>query len=111
MRIAIPLANGLLATHFGHCREFAIIDVNDDKKIEEIQRKPPPQHEPGVLPRWLQELGVDVVIAGGMGQRAQMLFQEAGVDVCVGAKSQSPEEIVAAYLDGSLQTGVNLCDH
>ena len=36
----------------------------------------PPPHEPGVLPGWLHHLGADVIIAGGMGQRAISLFGE-----------------------------------
>ena len=55
MKFAIPLAEGVLCTHFGHCQEFAIIHTEDG----EIKRKElhiPPPHEPGVLPRWLREL-------------------------------------------------------
>ena len=29
MKIAIPLANGQLAMHFGHCEQFALIDVDE----------------------------------------------------------------------------------
>jgi predicted Fe-Mo cluster-binding NifX family protein len=54
---------------------------------------------------------VNVVIAGGMGSRAQMLFTQNGIDVIIGATAGGPEEIVTAYLNGSLQTGANICDH
>ena len=71
----------------------------------------PPPHEPGVLPRWLGQMGCNLIIAGGMGQRAVVMFQQNGVDVIVGAPCQKPEEIVTAYLNGVLQTGGNACDH
>ncbi len=69
MKIAIPTANGKLAMHFGHCELFALIDVNkEEKKICSIETATPPAHEPGVLPRWLHELGAAVIIAGGFGE-------------------------------------------
>jgi len=112
MRIAIPLAQGQLCLHFGHCEEFAIVDVNSqEKRISGIHREVPPPHAPGVLPQWLGQQKVNVVIAGGMGSRAQTLFAENGIQVVTGATAGGPEEIVAAYLSGTLQTGTNICDH
>ncbi len=72
-----------------------------------------PPHEPGLLPRLLSEEGVNVVIAGGMGVRAQDLFSQKGIKVVVGADpaTGSPEDIVRLYLSGSLKTGANVCDH
>ena len=112
MRIAIPVADGALAMHFGHCREFALFDVDDTSRtISGSQYLVPPEHAPGVLPKWLAEKGASVIIAGGMGGRAQGLFAQSGIEVVVGAPSGPPEAIVRAYLDGSLETGGNLCDH
>ncbi len=111
MKVAIPLANGLLAQHFGHCQKFAMIDVDDNQKIAGNQLLDPPPHEPGVLPAWLHEQGANVIIAGGMGARAQQLFQQNDIKVLVGAPADTPENLVSQYLTGSLQTGVNLCDH
>ena len=71
----------------------------------------PPAHEPGVLPRWLGEKGVNIIIAGGMGSRAQNLFAEQNIEVVVGAPAEAPDAIVNAYLAGSLQAGDNICDH
>jgi predicted Fe-Mo cluster-binding NifX family protein len=112
MRIAIPVANGKLAAHFGHCEKFALIDVDRQQRLlldTEIVDAPP--HQPGLLPVWLADRGTKVVIAGGMGQRAQMLFAQKGINVLVGAPSDTPERIVSAYLDGSLKMGENICDH
>jgi predicted Fe-Mo cluster-binding NifX family protein len=112
MKIAIPTAEGKLCMHFGHCQQFALVDVDPDSKtITNTEFKVPPPHEPGVLPRWLGEQGASVIIAGGMGQRAQMLFQQNGVHVVVGAPADAPEQIVQAFLDNTLQAGENVCDH
>ena len=112
MKIAIPLAEGRLSMHFGHCEQFAIVTVDaQDKKILETETLTPPLHEPGVLPRWLHELGAEVIIAGGMGQRAQELFAQNGITVVVGARCQPANEIATDYLSGTLEAGENLCDH
>ncbi len=110
MKIAIPLAEGKLAAHFGHCREFAIIEV-EDNKITKKEVLVPPAHEPGVLPRWLHEQGANIIIAGGMGSRAQALFEEKGIHVLVGAPSLEPGELVKCYLDNTMATGENICSH
>ena len=67
-KIAIPLEEGILCSHFGHCQQFAIIDADGNNVTGETFITPPP-HEPGLLSGWLAEKGVTDVIAGGMGQR------------------------------------------
>lgn len=112
MKIAVPLAAGRLSMHFGHCEEFAILEV--DEQTREILNKSvhqAPSHEPGALPSWLHELGANVIIASGMGQRAQQLFVQSGITVIVGASAEAPEQLVSAYLNGTLQTEGNICDH
>ena len=110
MKFAIPLAEGKLTAHFGHCQEFALVDV-EDNKIKNKETLVPPPHEPGVLPKWLHDQGADVIIAGGMGGRALDLFAQNNIKVIVGASALAPEELVKQYLDNSLQTGGNVCDH
>ena len=112
MKIAIPLAGGKLTAHFGHCEQFAVVDVDGESRTITGQAVlDPPPHEPGVLPAWLAEQGVGVVIAGGMGQRAQGLFNQQNIQVIVGAPSETPERLVSDYLAGTLQVGENVCDH
>jgi ATP-binding protein involved in chromosome partitioning len=112
MRVAIPVCEGVLSMHFGHCEQFAVLDVDPDMKaIVGTTALEAPPHEPGLLPRWLAERGVTLVIAGGMGSRAQQLFSAAGVAVIVGAPSIEPEKVVQGYLAGNLVTGTNVCDH
>jgi predicted Fe-Mo cluster-binding NifX family protein/MinD-like ATPase involved in chromosome partitioning or flagellar assembly len=112
MKIAIPTAEGRLCPHFGHCQQFAIVTLDEaGKTIAGVEYLTPPPHEPGVLPRWLSEQGANVIIAGGMGQRAQMLFDQCGIDVVVGVLAGKPEDIVAAWIDDRLEAGANICDH
>ena len=112
MRYAIPVSGGMVSTHFGHCEQFALIDASKERK--EITRKelvPSPGHQPGLLPAWLAEQGGSVVIASGMGSRAQSLFQQSRIKVVIGALESDPEKAVLSYLDENLDTGDNICDH
>ena len=110
MKFAIPLAEGKLTAHFGHCQEFAMVEV-EDNQIKNKETLIPPPHEPGVLPKWLHDLGANVIIAGGMGARALDLFSQNDIKVIVGASALTPEELVNQYLANTLQTGGNVCDH
>lgn len=109
-RIAIPLENGILCSHFGHCQQFAIIDA-ENKNISGETLVTPPPHEPGLLPAWLAEKGVTDVIAGGMGQRAIDLFNRQNINVFVGAPLKSHTELANDLLNNSLAAGANYCDH
>ena len=111
-RIAIPLAEGKLAQHFGHCEKFVLFDVDEEKKeIVNTTTVSPPAHQPGILPPWLAERGVDMIITGGMGSRAKSLFDAHRIKVVTGAASDEPTTIVNQYLEGTLVTGENICDH
>ncbi len=107
---AIPTVNGKLCQHFGHCEKFAIIETKDQKVINETLIFPP-VHQPGVYPQFLAQQGVSTIISGGMGQRAQDLFSQNNIEVCVGVDTDSPQKLVEKYLSNQLKTGQNLCDH
>ena len=110
MTIAVPVAGGSLSSHFGHCEHFAVFET-EDKNVKDSRLLTPPPHEPGAFPRWLKQQGAEIVIAGGMGQRAQSLFAQEGIQVVVGTADADPQTAVESYLEGNLATGQNLCDH
>ena len=110
MKIAIPTAGGILCSHFGHCEQFALVEVAEGT-ITGITWLTPPPHEQGALPKFLKESGANMIISGGMGWRAQQFFRDFGIEVLIGAPSLQPNEVVTAYLAGTLTTGDNLCDH
>ena len=110
MKFAIPILNGQITAHFGHCEKFAIVETEDNKVINE-ELLTPPVHQPGVYPRFLAGQGVDVIIAGGMGQKAQQLFAQNNIEVYLGIAQGSAAELVENYLSNQLDTGNNLCTH
>ena len=112
MRYAVPISGGKVATHFGHCEQFALIDV-DESKNEIISKEiiPSPGHEPGLLPVLLAEEGVAVVIASGMGSRAQGLFNQNRIEVVINVVGSDPERVVLDHIGGTLEVGDDVCDH
>jgi len=112
MKYAVPISGGVVSAHFGHCEQFAFIEVDETKKqILKKELVNSPGHEPGLLPPWLAEKGVSLVIAGGMGSRAQGLFQQNKIGVITGIMESDPEKAVLSHLNGILATGANICDH
>lgn len=110
--IAVPVEGGRLCTQFGHCEQFALLDLDTrQKKILNSRHIDPPPHQPGLLPRWLHEQGVNLVIVGGTGQRAHGILAQQGIDIIVGAPAESPDSLAQSYLDGTLQAGENTWDH
>jgi ATP-binding protein involved in chromosome partitioning len=108
--IAVPVSGGKLAAHFGHCEQFAFIET-DNNKIIGTEMRTPPAHEPGVIPQWLHDQGANVLIVGGMGEMAQGLLREKGIEVIIGAPMDSPESLANQYLAKTLVAGANICDH
>ena len=110
MKFAIPTLNNEITAHFGHCDKFAIIETTDNVITKE-EILTPPVHQPGSYPKFLAEKGVDVIIAGGMGQKAQVLFTQNNIKVHLGVISGTAKKLVEDHINNQLKTGGNLCDH
>jgi ATP-binding protein involved in chromosome partitioning len=112
MKIIIPTSDGLLNPHFGQSHEFVLLDLDPGgQKVRSTSTLTPPPHQPGVLPRWIADQQADVVITGGLGKRAQLLLEDAGVQVVTGAPSLAPEQVVALWQGGGFSGEENFCDH
>jgi len=110
IKIAVASENEKVTEHFGHCINFNIyyIENNEIAKSESI---PNPGHKPGFLPNYLNDLGVNVIIAGGMGGGAVDIFNEKGIEVIVGATGEA-KKAAQLYLDGALESTGSVChDH
>jgi len=109
MKIAVATEGINVSAHFGRCPEYTIFETTG----QEIDRRtiiPNPGHEPGFLPAYLGQMGVECIIAGGMGPRAQALFDEQNIKTVTGV-SGSVEKAVKNYLAGTLEPGESACDH
>jgi predicted Fe-Mo cluster-binding NifX family protein len=111
-KIALPLQGGHVSGHFGHPEYFALVSVDrDSRQMIEEQYVVPPPHEPGRLPTWLASQAVKVVLAGGIGPHAVDLLQGHGIEVRTGVPPLTVSDAVDLWLDGSLPSGDNTCDH
>ncbi|HUU38810.1 MAG TPA: NifB/NifX family molybdenum-iron cluster-binding protein [Candidatus Desulfaltia sp.] len=109
MKIAISTDSGFVSAHFGRCPTYTIVDIQDGRVLAR-QEIPNPGHQPGFLPQYLSERGVGVIIAGGMGPRAQGLFAEKNIQTLIGV--QGPvDEVIEKFLRQELEAGQDLCDH
>ena len=110
IKIAVASENEIVTDHFGHCINFNIYETKSGK-IAKSESLPNPGHKPGFLPNYLNDLGVNVIISGGMGGGAVDIFNEKGIEVIVGASGDA-KEAVESYLDGSLKSTGSIChDH
>ncbi|MFA5137681.1 MAG: NifB/NifX family molybdenum-iron cluster-binding protein [Elusimicrobiota bacterium] len=107
MRVAVSTDGSEVSGHFGRCPSFTIAEIEEGKVLrsEVIEN---PGHHPGFLPKFLSERGVRCIIAGGMGARAQGLFDECGIRTVLGVQG-SVQEALAAFAGGRLTAGPSLC--
>lgn len=110
IKIAVASENQIVTEHFGHCEGFMIFDIKNNQ-IVKTETVVNPGHRPGFLPNFLNNMGINTIISGGMGSSAIEIFNEKGIEVIVGA-SGNTKETVEAYLDGSLKSTGSVChDH
>lgn len=108
--IAIPLnQNGILDSHFGHCKIFSLMHIENNKIIKEERLVPPP-HKPGLLPKWLSNKGVTDILAGGIGQKAIDRLNFFEVNVFVGADLRTAKELTESFLAKELELKANYCN-
>lgn len=110
MKIAVASEKEMVTEHFGHCESFSIFEAENDQivKSESILN---PGHKPGFLPNFLNDMGVNVIISGGMGGGAIEIFNEKGIEVITGAKGHA-KAAAELYLQGILKSTGSVChDH
>jgi predicted Fe-Mo cluster-binding NifX family protein len=107
MRVAISTDGDSVSAHFGRCPSFTIADIQDGK-VASRETIANPGHDPGFLPRFLREKGAECIIAGGMGQRAQILFDENNITTVMGV-SGAIDEVLRRICEGTLEGGESLC--
>jgi ATP-binding protein involved in chromosome partitioning len=109
-RIAVPVFQGVLSSHFGHSDVFKLYDIENGSIVKEEEMTPPP-HAPGVIPKWLHEVGATIILTGGIGQAAINIFDQHGICVCSGAPVMSPDELVKGYITNEISFTGGTCKH
>lgn len=109
MKVAISTDQGYVSAHFGRCQSYTIVDIKEGHVLR-MGEIPNPGHQPGFLPKYLSEKGVNCIIAGGMGPRAQSLFAQENIETIIGV--QGPvSEVIEKFIMQELEVGDDLCGH
>jgi predicted Fe-Mo cluster-binding NifX family protein len=107
--IAIPSTSpgGLdspLGAHFGHCDLYTLVSVANNQ-VQDVKVIPNVPHQQGgcMAPvQYLAEKGAKKLIAGGMGMRPLMVFNQVGIEVYFGGNSKTVGDAVALLVEGKL---------
>ena len=100
-------ANGLdsvMSYHFGHCPYFVLVDVKGNKvvNVESIPNPFADEHNAGDLPSFMHSKGVNVIITGGMGPKAQQYFADYGITPVIGAYGKV-RDVLEEYLKSRVE--------
>lgn len=106
MIIAIPSQDKQLYPHFGRAPEFTFATI-EGANIIEIKVLSNPGHAVGSIPKFINDQGAKVLIAGGVGPRAVEFLKEFGIDVILGVSGKI-NEIIKEYLNGTLEGGTSM---
>lgn len=112
MKIAVPTAQGMVDSHFGHCAYFTIFELDENKNILGKLELPSPQGcgcKSGIAPM-LRNLGVSVMLAGNMGDGAISVLGQNNISVIRGC-SGAIDDVVGAYIAGNLKDTQIVCNH
>jgi len=111
LKIALPAENGILFGHFGGAPEFEVFTLGEDNKVINHETLNPPAHEHGTFPLWLQSLGINVVIASGIGVGAISHFDDMKITVMAGAELKKTDELIKDYCNKTLKLQPTACNH
>ena len=112
MKIAIPTRDGYVDDHFGHCAYFTIMEIDGNGNVQSSERLDSPQGcgcKSGVA-SILREKGVEVLIAGNMGQGAVNKLAEQSISVVRGCHGKI-EDVAKQFALGELKDNMEVCDH
>ena len=108
MRLAISSENkkGLdswVSHHFGRCPCYILVDVYNEEVqvVRSIDNPYARKHQPGMVPEYIHDQGVQVMISGGMGRRAIDFFEQLGIEVATGAEG-TVQMTLDRYFNGEL---------
>jgi len=106
-RIAIATDAEYVSEHFGRCMQYTIVDIEGNTLLSK-RTIANPGHAPGAIPQFLHSHKVDTVVCGGIGTRAQALFDQMGIQMIAGITG-SVDETIQRIQNGELEGGQSMC--
>ena len=110
MKVAVTHDNGQIFQHFGRSEQFKVYEIEDEKIVSSSVIGTNGKGH-GSLIGFLDELGVDALICGGIGGGARDGLVGSGIKLYAGVTG-SADAAVELLIAGSLEfsTSAN-CDH
>jgi len=110
MKIALPSRHNLIDDHFGHCEYFTVFTIDNNKTIldEEIIASPVGCGCKSNIAQTLSEMGVNIMLAGNMGEGAVNVLSNSGIQVFRGC-SGDVKEVALNWLAGSVVDSGDSC--
>ena len=113
MKIAVPVTvNNQVDNHFGHCNYYDVYNVSEHSEITDKKRIPSLQGCgcKSNISEILAADGVTVMLAGGIGNGAINVLNNAGISVFRGCEGDS-DEVVKLFLLGEILDSGESCHH
>ena len=109
MKVAISYKDNMIFEHFGKSESFKIYTIENGEILNsEVIDTNGTGHE--ALALFLKDLGVDVVICGGIGDGAISALNNAGIEIISGISGEADEAARKLALD-NLESQGGHCDH
>jgi len=110
MKIALPSRQNLIDDHFGHCEHYTIFTIDNNKEIVSQEKLAAPAGCgcKSNIAQTLSEMGVEIMLAGNMGEGAVNVLRSAGIEVLRGC-SGDVKETTLNWLNGSLVDSGDSC--
>ncbi|MGD9580105.1 MAG: NifB/NifX family molybdenum-iron cluster-binding protein [Vampirovibrionia bacterium] len=113
-KIAVALSDdkNTVSAHFGTCAAYMLYEAEGDQVVSKKEVVNELQSHQGgcAVPGFINSLGANVVITGGMGVKAIEKCAGYGIEVVMGHVGPV-EEIVEGYLKGEIVSVGDGCDH
>lgn len=110
IRLALPMKEGCFSEHFGRCDGVYLCEL--DEATGQIDRPRAIRRDHAGcehMPVWLSTLGVNVVVAGGIGAGAQQRLAQLNIRVAAGYAGTDPAEVIRQYIEQPAGGSANTC--
>lgn len=109
VKVAVPTRDNMVDDHFGHCDHYTIFTIEGNKVVAK-EDYPSPQGcgcKSGIAPV-LKNMGVEVMLAGSMGDGARNVLAASGIKAIRGC-SGCVDTLVERYLAGEVSDSGEGC--
>lgn len=107
--VAISVDNVNVSEHFGYSEKFLLFRVENNQIIDKSVLVNP-GHHPGIIPEYLHQNNVNVLICGGIGLSAINLFKRYHIEIISGIKGNF-EKVMTDYLNELLVSDNQSCEN